>query len=157
YEYRQKVLTVDAIAVRQSGSAVIQRATLGYLADRRSADVLPDFPGDATQAQLFLAQWTPITEQRSEPYARYEMFTPRYVVLRDLAPFARGGTRQLGPFFRARVSEGLPELGATFRALGLGVTGGYGVAPAGGYGYLALAASARLRSDDGQWIDQLGT
>ncbi|HMF42646.1 MAG TPA: BamA/TamA family outer membrane protein, partial [Polyangia bacterium] len=157
YEYRQKVLTVDASAVRQSGRAVIQRATLGYLADRRSAEVLPDFPGDAMQAQLFLAQWTPINEQRSEPYARYEMFTPVYAVLRDLDTFDLRENRQLGPFFRARVSEGLPELGATFRALGLAVTGGFAAAPGGGYGSLSLAASARLRHDDGQWIDQLGT
>jgi hypothetical protein len=157
YEYRQRVVTVDSSVVRQYGGSLIQRGTLGYLADRRRAETLPDFPGDATQEQLFLAQWTPINEQRSEPYLRYEMFTPRYAVIRDLDTFDLRENRQLGPFFRTRVSEGLPELGATFRALGLGVAAGFAAAPLGGYGSVAVTASARLKHDGGQWIDQTGT
>jgi outer membrane protein assembly factor BamA len=157
YEYRQRSVGIDANGVRSFGGPIIQRATLGYLVDRRRAEVLPDFPGDAMQAQLFLAQWTPVNEQRSEPYARYEMFTPRYVVIRDLDTFDLRENRRLGPFFRARLSEGVPELGATFRALGLGVVGGFAAAPAGAYGSVSLSAAARLRHDDGRWIDQEGT
>ena len=147
---------VDANGIRSFGGPIIQRAQLGYLVDRRRAEVLPDFPGDATQAALFLQQWTPTNEQRSEPYMRYEMFTPRYAVIRDLDTFDLRENRQLGPYFRARVSEGLPELGATFRALGLGVAAGFAAAPGGGYGSVSVAASARLRHDDSQWIDQTG-
>jgi len=156
YEYRQRSVGVDSSAVRSFGGPIIQRATLGYLVDRRRAEVLPDFPGDATQEQLFLQQWTPITEQRSEPYARYEMFTPQYAVIRDLDTFDLRENRQLGPFFRARLSEGLPELGATFRALGLGVAAGFAAAPGGGYGSVSASASARLRHGDNRWIDQTG-
>ena len=51
YEYGRRVVVVDANAVRSFRSAaVIQRATVGYLADRRSAEVLPTFPGDAATA-----------------------------------------------------------------------------------------------------------
>ena len=156
YEYRQRSVGVDANAVRSFGGPVIQRAMLGYLLDRRRAEVLPDFPGDEMQKQLFLAQWTPINEQRSEPYARYEMFTPRYAVIRDLDTFDLRENRQLGPFFRARVSEGLPDLGASFSALGLAVAGGFAAAPSGGYGSVSLSASARLRHQDNRWIDQTG-
>jgi len=154
YEYRRRIVSVDGSAVRSFGTAVIQRVSAGYLVDRRSSEVLPDFPGDAATAQLFLRQWAPLNEQRSEPYLRYEMFTPRYIVLRDLNTFDLRENKQLGPFFRLRVSEGMPELGADFRALGLDATGGYAVGPAGSYLSLSAIAGARYRHDVGRWIDQ---
>jgi hypothetical protein len=157
YEYGRRVVIADANAVRSfRGAAVIQRATVGYLADRRSAGVLPTFPGDAATAALFLSQWAPIPERRSEPYVRYEVFTPRYAVLRDLDTFDLRENRQLGPLLRARVSEGLPALGASFAALGVGVAAGFAAAPAGGYLSLTVEASGRWRYDQGRWIDQEG-
>jgi hypothetical protein len=157
YEYRRRTMSVDANTVRSFGTAVIQRVTAGYLVDRRRSDVLANFPGDAQQTRLFLAEWTPTTEQRSEPYLRYEMFTPRYIVLRDLDTFDLRENRQIGPLFRARISEGLTAFGASFSALGVGVEGAFAFAPAGGYVSLTVAASGRLRHDDQRWIDQLGT
>jgi outer membrane protein assembly factor BamA len=157
YEYRRRIAAVDASAVRSFGQAVIQRVTAGYLVDRRSSAVLPTFPGDAQTAELFLAQWAPTDEQRSEPYLRYEMFTPRYVVLRDLDTFDLRENRLIGPSLGARVSEGLPPLGATFSALGLGFSAGAAAAPAGGFVSVQASASARYRYDVGRWIDQLGS
>jgi hypothetical protein len=154
YEYRRRTVSVDASGVRSFGTNVIQRVTAGYLVDRRRSDVLPDFPGDAATAELFLGQWAPIDEQRSEPYMRYEMFTPRYIVMRDLDTFDLRENKLLGPFFRARLSEALTVLGADFAATGVGVTGGIALGPAGGYLSLSLEASARLRHRDTRWIDQ---
>jgi hypothetical protein len=157
YEYGRRVVVADANAVRSfRGAAVIQRATVGYLADRRSAEVLPTFPGDAATAALFLSEWAPIPEQRSEPYVRYEVFTPRYVVLRDLDTFDLRENRQLGPVLRARVSDGLPALGASFAAFGLDVAAAFAAAPAGGYLSVTAGASGRWRYDQARWIDQLG-
>ncbi len=156
YEYRRRSVSVDASGVRSFGAAVIQRVTAGYLVDHRRSQVLPDFPGDAATAQLFLQQWAPIAEQRSEPYLRYEMFTPRYIVMRDLDTFDLRENKLLGPFFRARLSEGLTVLGADFAALGVGVAAGYAFGPAGGYVSVSGEASARWRHTDGRWIDQEG-
>ena len=157
YEYGRRVVIADANAVRSfRGAAVIQRATVGYLADRRSAEVLPTFPGDPATAALFLSEWAPIPERRSEPYVRYEVFTPRYVVLRDLDTFDLRENRQLGPLLQARVSEGLPALGASFAALGVSVAAGLAAAPAGGYLSLTVEAAGRWRYDQERWIDQLG-
>ena len=61
YEYGRRVVVVDANAVRSfRGAAVIQRVTVGYLADSAVAEVLPTFPGDAAAAALFLSEWAPI-------------------------------------------------------------------------------------------------
>jgi len=154
YEYRRRNITVDAGIVRSFGTDVIERATVGYLVDRRRAEVLPDFSGDPAESRLFLAEWAPATELRSEPYLGYELFTPRYVMLRDLGTFDLRENRQVGIFLRARVSEGLPELGADFRALRVGANVGVAASVGGSYLSLTAGASARLRHDDGQLIDQ---
>ncbi|HMF43625.1 MAG TPA: hypothetical protein VKQ32_23285 [Polyangia bacterium] len=155
YEYRKRSVTVDASVVRSFGAAVIQRVTGGYLLDSRRAEVLSDFPGDAAAARLFLAEWAPTAERRSEPYVAYELFTPRYAVLRDFATFDLREYRQIGVLVRARASEGVTALGADFPALGLGATAGFGFARGGGYGSITAGASARLRHDDGSLIDQI--
>jgi hypothetical protein len=156
YEYRRHVLSVDGSVVRSWGNAAIQRVTAGYLVDGRSSDVLPDFPGDALTAQQFLARWAPITEQKSEPYLRYEMFTPRYLVIRDLNTFELRENRRLGPSLSVRIGQGLPELGADFRALSLAATAGYALGPGGGYMSLSASAATRRLQDGGRWIDQVG-
>ena len=131
--------------------------TAGYLVDGRSSDVLPDFPGDAPTAPLFLAQWAPITEQRSEPYLRYEMFTPRYVVLRDLDTFDLRENRRLGPRCALRIGQGLPALGADLRALEPRRGGRLrGRRRAAATCRSSAAAAARRLHDDGRWIDQVG-
>jgi hypothetical protein len=157
YVYRRRGITVDANVSRSSPGTVIQRLTAGLLAERRRSEVLPEFPGDAAAARIFLDEWTPIAEQRSEPYLRYEVFTPRYVVLRDFGTFDLRETRQVGVLLRARVAEGLPELGADFRAFSFGATLGLAYSGAGSYVSFTAGASARLRHRDGQLIDQTGT
>jgi hypothetical protein len=154
YEYRRRNVMVDANVVRSFGAAVIQRVTAGHLFDSRRSEVLSDFPGDALAARMFLDQWAPTAERRSEPYLRYELFTPRWVILRDFTTFDLREYRQLGPVVRARVSEGLPALGADFRAFGLAAAAGFGFARAGGYVSLTAGASTRLRHGDGRFIDQ---
>jgi hypothetical protein len=157
YVYRRRSLTIDANVARSFPGAVIQRVSGGFLLERRRSEVLSDFPGDGAAARLFLDQWAPIGEQRSEPYLRYEAFTPRYVALRDFGTFDLRETRQLGFVVRVRVSEGLPELGADFRALTVGATVGFAHSAAGSYVSLTAGASARLRHSDGQLLDQTGT
>ena len=154
YAYRKRTFTLDTTLVRSFGTNVIQRTTAGYLIDFHRSSVLPNFPEGQDAARLFLAEWAPATEHRSEIYVRYEVFTPRFVVLRDLGTFDLRESRQVGVLARARVSEGLPELGADFRALSVGATAGFGASIRGSYLSLTVGASARLRHDDRRLIDQ---
>jgi len=155
YEYRWRRVTVDGNAARSWPGWITQRVTLGYLVDSRRPSVLPDFP-DPLLAPAFLAQWAPISERRSEPYMRYELFTPRYVVLRDLDTFDLRENYRLGPSLALRVAYGLPALGADFAALVLSASASWAVSPGGGYGRVAAAASARRLESDGRFIDQYG-
>jgi hypothetical protein len=133
---------------------VIQRLSAGHLLDSRRFAVPPDFSAPAL-ADEYLREFAPLSEQRSEPYLRYEVFTPRYLIIRDLDTFDLRENRQLGPRFAARVSYGLPGLGADFSALGLAVAASWAASPAGGYTLVSVTASTRLR--DGRFIDETST
>ena len=155
YEYRRRRVVVDGNVARSWPGWLTQRVMLGYLVDSRQSSVLPDFP-DPALAPAYLLQWTPISERRSQPYVRYELFTPRYVVLRDLATFDLRENYQLGPSLALRIAYGLPALGADFPALVLSASASWAVSPGGGYGRVNVAASARRLESNGRFIDQFG-
>jgi hypothetical protein len=149
--YRRKILTVDGNVVRSFpslGGDVIQRVTLGHRIDSRSSE-LP--PGGATTnpqaAALYIRFVAPVTEQRSEPYLRYDVFTPRYAVYRDLDTFDLRENRRLGPALSLSLGYGSPALGADRQALVMGAVVSGAIDVAGGYGRIQGQASAR-RVDD---------
>jgi hypothetical protein len=154
--YRQRTLTVDTNAVRSFGQMIIQRVTVGYLFDRRLSLVLPEFPTDPNDPNLadeFLLKWAPLPETRSEPYLRYELFTARYGVFRNLDTFDLRESRRLGPLLAVEIAAGLPALGADSVSYPMSATAGWAVAPGGsGFGLAQVQAAARARS--GQLIDQ---
>jgi hypothetical protein len=154
YVYRQRRVVVDSNVVRsfQTGP-VIQRVSLGHLFDRRRAEVPAGFAFDPATAQAFLKGVAPDPEQRSEPYLRYQLFTPRFAILRDLDTFDLRENRQLGPAVSLRLSYGLPALGADFRAWGLSGSASWAFDPGGGYLFFSALSGARIR--DGRPIDQI--
>ena len=155
YIFRRRIGIVDASVVRSFGTVVLQRFTLGHLLDRRRSDVLSDFPTDPTNPDLareFLTQFAPLSETRSEPYVRYDLFTARYAVVRNLNTFDLRENRLLGPWLSLMIGAGLPELGADFRAFPVAGAAGWAVGPRGSYAYAQVSGSARLRSD--RFIDQ---
>jgi hypothetical protein len=161
YEYRRTVAAVNSSGVRSFGVDVIQRVTVGHLFDARRSSVLSDFPGDPADPQRalderrFLDQLAPVSEQRSEPYVGYDLFTPRYAVYRDLNTFDLRENRQLGPALSLRVGYGLPALGADFTAVALSGAASWAADLDGGYGQVLVQGGARLRDD--RWIDQNAT
>jgi hypothetical protein len=154
--YRSQTVSADANAIRSFGRTIIQRLTAGYRFGRRRAEVLPSFPTDPNNPALatdFLAEWAPLPETRSEPYLRYQLFTPRYGVARDLDTFDLRESRRLGPLLALEIAVGVPALGADFVAYPMSGTASWAAAPGGsGYGVVQAQVSARARS--GTLIDQ---
>ena len=154
--YRRRILTTNANLTRSFGQTVIQRVTFGHRFDRWRSAILPDIadgPSTPAEAAAFLAEFAPLSETRSEPYLRYEMFTPRYATFHDLDTFDLRENRQLGPWLTIEVGAGLPALGADFQAFPMGASLTWAVAPTSdSYGYALGQASARVR--DGHLIDQ---
>jgi hypothetical protein len=151
YVYRRTITTVDATVTRQFGVSVIHRITVGHHIDTHRSLASDDFP-DPGRAPLFLAQYAPVSETRSEPFVQYSLFTPRYAIYRDLDTFDLRENVLLGPSLAASVAYGSPELGADFRAFPMGLSLGWTAAPHGGIAKISLKASVRLR--DQTLIDQ---
>jgi hypothetical protein len=154
--YRRRILTTDLSVVRSFGQVVIQRVTVGHHFDQWRSSALADVagvPSSPAGAEAFLAEYAPASETRSEPYLRYEMFTPRYREFRDLDTFDLRETRQLGPSIKVEVGLGLPALGASLPYVAMLLTASWAAAPGhDGYGYALAQASARRHSSD--FIDQ---
>ena len=153
YVYRRQITTVNTSVVRSFGSAIIQRITLGHFYNAQSSSVLPGFPYDQLTAQLFLAEFAPLSERRSEPYLRYDMFTARYAVYHDLDSFDLRENRRLGPSLSLQVGYGLPALGADFPGVSLFGAASWAEGPGGSYQQALLQLSARRREDE--WVDQM--
>lgn len=155
YIYRRAYAIVDANATRSFGLNVIQRVTLGYLFDDRRSELLENFPYGAltpAQLQVFLAEYAPITERRSGPYLRYDMFTAWYGVYRDLDTFDLRENQRLGPSVSLGAGFSAPALGADFLAYPMSGTIGWAAGPAGSFVRASIAGSTRLRW--GTAIDQ---
>jgi hypothetical protein len=154
--YGRHQVTVDANFVGSFGRTVIQRVTAGYRLDRPRSFVLADFPvdpGNPGLADAFLAKWAPQSETRSEPYLRYETFTARYGVFRDLDTFDLRENRRLGPLLALEVGAGLRALGADRVAYPMSATASWAAAPWGsGFGVAQVQVAARARP--GELIDQ---
>jgi hypothetical protein len=118
--------------------------------------VLDDFPEPALAA-TFLAEIAPRSEMRSEAYARYEMFTARYGVFRNLDTFDLRENRRLGPWVKVEVAAGTPAWGADFAAFPMAASTGWAVASGGGYAYVAVAGAMRyahLPGSPWRFVDQ---
>jgi hypothetical protein len=149
YIYRRKILSVDSYVIRRFGSDVIQQVQLGHLFDARSSELVPGFsPNDPDAGQVFLDRVAPVSETRSEPYAGYTMFTPRYAIYRDLDTFDLRENKQLGPSLSTRVGLGLPPLGADFLALALDGTASWAEGNGDWFALAVLSLSARVRQGD---------
>ena len=155
YEYRWRRVTVDGNTARSWPGWITQRVTLGYLVDSRRPSVLPDFP-DPLLAPAFLAQWAPISERRSEPYAALR------AVHAALRGAARSGhlrpARELPAGAVAGNARRVRAAGAGRRLRRAGAERGreLGGSPGGGYGRISASASARRLESDGRFIDQYG-
>ncbi len=154
--YRRQEAAADAHVVRSFGRAVIQRLTGGYRFERPRSLVLADFPSDPAQPTLaddFLARWAPGSETRSELYLRYELFTPRFHLYRDLDTFDLREDRRLGPHLTLEIGAGAPALGADHVAYPMSATASWVAAPWGaGHVIGQVQVAARLRP--GELIDQ---
>ncbi len=157
YIYRRRYQIVDVNGTRSFGACVIQRVTLGYRYDQRASELVSGFDyGPVTPADLqqFLFEYAPITERRSEPYVRYDLFTASYRVYRDLDTFDLQENVRLGPALVLRAAYGAPALGADFRAYPLSASASWAVGPGGALLRASASGSLRLR-DGGGAIDQL--
>jgi hypothetical protein len=113
WEYDRRELALTSEVVRQlRAGRLLQRVSLGHALDLSRPAVLDTFPGDAEQREAFERDVLPRSERASSIYARYRLFEPRYVMIRDLDTFDLREELRLGPDVQLTLSLAAPALGS---------------------------------------------
>ena len=162
YIFRRNITTLDASVVRSfshvgdaDDAGIVQRVSFGYRMDSRTSSVLSEFPSSTSapgSAQEFLAEFAPLSETRSEPYARYQMFVARYGVFRNLDTFDLRESRRLGPSIALEIGYGIPAFGASTTAIPFSASASWALGSGDGYASATIQSSARVRT--GNLVDQ---
>jgi len=113
WQYRYRSLRVSAGVARQTGGRIIQRFGAGYLMDIRRPEVFEElFAANPESRAAFVLDVLPRSERVSAPYVNYFVFTPRYMVFRDIETFDLPEDVLLGPQLSVGALWALPALGS---------------------------------------------
>jgi hypothetical protein len=111
-EYRFKIWSLNANAVRQWGTRFKQQFTLGYMLSSQQSSLLPSFANADPVAQaMFAIDVFPRSELISQPYVSYSIFEARYRTVRDIQTYELAEDLQDGVNASATVGQGLTALG----------------------------------------------
>ncbi|HWM85987.1 MAG TPA: hypothetical protein VNO33_09120 [Kofleriaceae bacterium] len=156
WEYDQRDLIAESSVTRQMGDAIKHRVALGHRLDVRRPEVRDDFPGDQTAREEFEREVLPRSERSSSVFARYSLFTPIYVVYRNLDSFDLAEDQRLGPELIAEVATALEPLGSEVNFV-FGSLSAAWTFDLAGDGLVRLSATANGRRQDGELIDMVRT
>jgi hypothetical protein len=110
--YDERQLATEAQVLRSFGTDVIQRVGVGHDLTLNRPEVPADFAGDAMLQAAFRRDVLPPSELVSSVFAHWQLFTPVYAAVRDLATFDFREDYQLGPLLDVKVGEALEALGS---------------------------------------------
>ena len=149
WEYHERDVDLESSVVRQLGHRIKSRITAGHRLSIHRPSVLDTFPGDDVTRAAFERDVLPRSERSSALFLRYSLFTPQYVVYRNIDTFDLPEDAQLGPQLSFEVAAASTLLGSerTFETAAL--SGVWTVNLAGdGVVQFAASASSRLEGDD---------
>jgi hypothetical protein len=114
-EYRLRTMALSSAVTRSfPRPTLIQRISLGYELNLTRPSLLADFPYPcgASERTRFAQQVFPLSERVSDPFLRYELFTPRYRTFRDLNTFDFREDIRLGPSLSLKAGRASTLLGS---------------------------------------------
>lgn len=156
WNYRHRTLVVDSSVVRSFGESVKQRVTLGHRFSVARPEFLDDFSADDVARDAFARDVFPRSERVSAVFARYRVFTPSFVVYRNLNSYDLAEDVRLGPDLTAGLSFALKPIGSQNNFI-LGNISAAWVFDIAGDGFYRIAGGAATRLQAGEWIDNVFT
>lgn len=158
WAYRFAGANIGAGLARSFGDAVIQRVRLGYSLEWRRPTLLEDSaaPLPPALAEAFRRDVLPRSERASVVSAGWEVFTPRFVQLRDIASFDIVEDFRLGPSAGATVGLASPLWGSEDWFVRHSLRAGF-AALVGRDGLFSADVSGSGRLESGAWIDNSAT
>ncbi len=141
---------------RSFGREVKQNFTVGHNLSVFRPGFIEGFEATLAQRDAFAAQVFPRSERLSSVFARYRLFTPDFVIYRNLSSFDLAEDVRLGPDIDMGLSFALKPLGSEVNFTQPDITASY-VFDLGGDGFVKASTSASSRFQDGDFLDNLST
>ncbi|MBL4632715.1 MAG: BamA/TamA family outer membrane protein [Kofleriaceae bacterium] len=110
--YRDRRMAFRTSAVRSIGKSVKQQFTLGHEFSVIRPKLVEDFSGSVSDEQYLRDVVFPRSERASSVFLQYRLFTPDFVVYRNLNSFDLAEDVRLGPELTAGVSTSLKAIGS---------------------------------------------
>jgi hypothetical protein len=151
-QYTMRRWGVRAYVTRQWGDELKHQLSVGHSVDSQRPRPLDDFAGGPGARAAFIASVLPRSEVTSVPFVEYELFTPRYSTLRNVATFALAEDLRTGPDLDVSLGFGLELLGSDRNFQRLSASGGW-TFPWTRDGFVRVAGSYGTRHQGGELID----
>jgi hypothetical protein len=152
--YRLRTLGLENNVVRSFGSEVKQQVTMGHALSVLRPDFLDDFVGTDADRVALEQEAFPRSERASALFVRYRLFTPDFVVYRNLNGYDLAEDVRLGPDLAIGTSAALKVIGSeeNFYRANIGAAWTIGLL---GDGFIRASGGASTRLDDGHFIDNV--
>ncbi|MCP4446195.1 MAG: hypothetical protein GY811_12750 [Myxococcales bacterium] len=150
--FEARRLEVTSRVRRSFGRDTKRTLTFGHNLSVYRPSFLDDFEATQAQREAFAAQVFPRSERVSAIFVHHKLFTPNYVVYRNLSSFDLAEDVRLGPEINVGVSLSLKPIGSETTFYQPNASAAY-VLDIGGDGYFRGAIEASSRLESGDFID----
>jgi len=150
--YRDRRMGIRTSAVRSIGKSVKQQFTVGHEFSVIRPRLVEGFSGSVSDEQYLRDVVFPRSERASSIFLQYRLFTPDFVVYRNLNSFDLAEDVRLGPELTAGVSTSLKAIGSQ-RNFYNGSLGAAWTLDLAEDGFVRGAAGATTRLQKGELID----
>lgn len=154
-----RVFSVRSVRVtsrlnRSFGLDVKQNWSFGHSLSVFRPDFVDGFEATPAERDAFASLVFPRSERLSSVFASYRLFTPDFVIYRNLNSFDLAEDIRLGPDVNVGVSVALKALGSEVNFVSPDFSASY-VHDLGGDGFARIATSASSRIQDGEAVDNI--
>ena len=156
YEYQQSRYDIDVKATRALGKDVEHRFSAGYELQSVDYSVLDGFDESPIVTEAFERDVLPRSELTSTLAVGYRVFTPEFVVYRNVSTFDLPEDVRLGPDLNLSAGSSLELLGSDDTFLRGAMTASW-VMDWSGRGFARAGTGASGRFQDGELIDNFVT
>jgi hypothetical protein len=152
--YALRTLGFESNVVRSFGDSVKQRVTMGHQLSVRRPDFIDGFMGSDADRLTLEQEVFPRSERSSALFVRYRLFTPRFVVYRNLNSYDLAEDVRLGPDVSAGASASLKFIGseANFYRANIGAAWTFDLM---GDGFFKASGGASTRLQNKELIDNV--
>lgn len=152
--YQLRTLGTETSVVRSYGRSVKQRFTMGHQLSVLRPDFLDDFMGSDADRVTLEQKVFPRSELASALFLQYRLFTPHFVVYRNLNSYDLAEDVRLGPDFSVGVASALKAIGseANFYRGNIRAAWTFGLL---GNGFIRASGGVSTRLQDAEFIDNV--